>query len=259
MLTQMSGALAMNEYLDALVARLSAALGEKLLGVYLTGSHAVGAGDGACSDIDILVVVRSETDASERAALMKSLDHTALPVPGAGLELVVVTEATARAPTPPVHFDWAIDTGRGSETAAQNGAVYDEFALDLEIARTQARALLGPPAQTLIAEVPRALIFQMLIASLEWHIPMIGDPFHDPGGQNAVLNAGRAMLYAGTGRLGTKAQGGALLAKDVRWQALAQGALSLRAGTRHDALDPVSVAQLLHHAIEGVARAKEML
>jgi predicted nucleotidyltransferase len=245
----------MDDYLAELFLRLKRDLGAKLLGVTLYGSHAAGAGDGISSDIDIIVVVREATSGAEREALARSLDHAALPVPGAGLELAVLTQATACDPRSPVRFDWALNTGRNRETEIQDSGIYDEIVLDLAQARAQGRSLYGPPPEDLFGTVPRAWLLQVLVHSLEWHLPVIGDPYHDPGGQNAVLNAGRALLFAETGSFGTKTQGGLRLTQDPAWQALAEGALALRSGRRTAPLERAAVARLLRHAIDMVAQA----
>ena len=58
----------LNDLLAGFVARVSSALGAKLVGVYLTGSFALGSGD-AASDCDFLVVTDSASSGDEEGAL----------------------------------------------------------------------------------------------------------------------------------------------------------------------------------------------
>jgi predicted nucleotidyltransferase len=245
----------MDDYLAALVARTQTALGSKLSGIYLYGSHAACAGLGIRSDIDVFVIIRDPTTQPERHTLARVLDRTALPVPAAGLELAVMTEATARDPKPPLRFDWAFETGWDRASVVHDGYVYEELVLDLAVARSQARTLFGLPAAEMFGEVSRDRILAMLVPSLAWHMPVIGDPHHDPGGQNAVLNAGRAILFAETGQLAAKTAGGRRLIQDAEWRDLAQGALDLRSGQRTAPLDRACVEQLLREAIRIVETA----
>ncbi len=60
----------LNELLERLVARISSLLGADLLGVYLTGSFALGGGDPA-SDCDFLTVTDGRLDRDEERALRR--------------------------------------------------------------------------------------------------------------------------------------------------------------------------------------------
>lgn len=46
-----------------------------------------------------------------------------------------------------------------------------------------------------------------MLASLQWHLDEVHDPFHDPFGRNAVLNACRALHYLATERFVSKRVG----------------------------------------------------
>ena len=63
----------LNDLLTRFVARLSSILGAKLVGVYLTGSFALGAGD-AASDCDFLAVVDGDLSPDDEGALRRLHD-----------------------------------------------------------------------------------------------------------------------------------------------------------------------------------------
>jgi hypothetical protein len=62
----------LDAFLDRFVARVGAVLGDDLVGIHLTGSFALGAGD-AASDCDFLVVVRELRREDELAALHREI------------------------------------------------------------------------------------------------------------------------------------------------------------------------------------------
>jgi hypothetical protein len=66
-----------------------------LVGVYVHGSAALGGFRPERSDVDILVVVAYQVPADCQAALGEALLAAAYPCPGIGLELSVITAATA--------------------------------------------------------------------------------------------------------------------------------------------------------------------
>jgi predicted nucleotidyltransferase len=87
----------LREYLAELVRRTSSVLDDQLVGVYLHGSAAMDAFVPSRSDVDVLVVTTSAVAAEARHTLAEALTPTALPYPGVGLELSVVTSASSRA------------------------------------------------------------------------------------------------------------------------------------------------------------------
>jgi hypothetical protein len=76
-------------YLAELVARLSDALGDGLVGAWLCGSGALGDLDPATSDLDVQVVTTVRLPRAERERLAARVSHPELPCPVRGLELVI--------------------------------------------------------------------------------------------------------------------------------------------------------------------------
>jgi hypothetical protein len=158
-------------YLNELARRLQRAFGDALLGVYLTGSAAVGAYRHGSSDIDVLVVVeRADRDALDRA--VESCAHEALACPATKLELVVYEHAALANARWSLNFDTGATTRHvGFDPAAEPS---HWFVIDLAFAREHAQALVGPAPSELLppADVDRIdAAFDELVDWYERHEP----------------------------------------------------------------------------------------
>jgi predicted nucleotidyltransferase len=191
--------------LDAYVAevtrRLAVAVGDDLVGVYLHGSAAMQAFVPSRSDVDVLVVTRSALASHTKHAVAEALSEAALPCPGVGLELSIVTLDVARSTSDSPAFELHVNTqGNGAVDGAGHAGDPDLLA-HFAMARARGVALLGPPAQEVIAPVDRSLLLRSLADDLAWAI--------DRGlGGYAVLNACRAVRLARDGVLCSKPEGG---------------------------------------------------
>jgi len=84
-------------------------------------------------------------------------------------------------------------------------------------------------------------------ASLDWHATRVHDPFHDPAGADAVLNACRALCFSATGRLVSKSAGARWL-PGRRFARTVREALEWRDGRRSTPLDREAVLRFLEWA-----------
>ena len=183
-------------YLGELVARLRAALGDRLVGVWLFGSGALGDFDAARSDLDVQAVAIDALGLPERERLVAALSHEALPCPVRGLELVLYArDDLARASGPA--FQLNLNTGPRMDRHVAFDPADDPafwFVLDAAIGREAGRALTGPPAAEVFPPLPRGLVLAALREALAWHRD------NDPSGAQAVLAACRAWAWAESGR-----------------------------------------------------------
>ena len=76
-------------YLDAVTARVRDVFGDRVVGVYTTGSLALGDYRPDRSDIDLMAVVAGSAGLDLRRKLASQLDHRVLTCPAAGLEFVL--------------------------------------------------------------------------------------------------------------------------------------------------------------------------
>ncbi|MFB9181932.1 aminoglycoside adenylyltransferase domain-containing protein [Dactylosporangium sucinum] len=170
-------------YLDAVVARLRDLLGPALVGVYPAGSVALDAYRPGRSDLDLVAVA----DHPDPAPIAAALSHDALPCPAAGLEFVLYDRATLAALTTEAGFTLNLNTGRALEPKAEtdpgDGPAF-WYPIDRDIVHQQSRTLTGPPFATLTTRVP----YDQLL-------PVVASSVAAQTGDNAVLNACRALRY----------------------------------------------------------------
>ena len=221
-------------YLDALRAEVVAVVGDRLVGVYAHGSLLLGGYLPSRSDVDVVVVVEDALTTDEQEALASRLQEESLPCPAVGLELSVVTRASAAAPSARPAFELHVTT------APQDRKVVDGHGhpgdLDLVLHFAVCRRL----DPDVFAEVPRPLVLAQVADELTWAAE------HNPT-EYAVLTACRAWRCAVDGSLVSKVDGG-------RWAelrlhgpdlALVQEALSSQHGEAGIDLDPDAVRAFL--------------
>ena len=176
-------------YLDEVVARLRRLAGDRLLGVWLMGSAALGDFDPSRSDLDVQAVTTERLPLPDREAIVASLEHEALPVPARGLELVVY----AREDLEDAAYQLNLNTGPRMDRHVSfdpDGDPRFWFVIDLSIGRAHARALTGPEAAAVLPALPRPLVAASLREALAFFAA------EDPTGAQLVLAACRAWAWA---------------------------------------------------------------
>lgn len=159
-------------YLAQLVARLSGALGERLLAVYVVGGVAFGDYRPGRSDLDIYVIVDAPLDEAEKRAVAERCSHRALTCPARRLELVVISARAAQQPGPAPRWELNLNTGPGlSDHVGVEAAAEPAhwFVLDLAIARERAVTLLGQPPYELIGAPRPADVRAAQAQTVAWY------------------------------------------------------------------------------------------
>jgi hypothetical protein len=230
-------------YLTRVRDRLREALRERLLGVYVGGSYALGDYLPGRSDLDLAAVVRSPVPRSIEEAIVAGLRTESLPCPAQCLELVVYREETAASGTSTAEFELNLNTGAGMPLSVQSRSAPGEmgghwFPIDRSVLSQAGVALLGPPAREVFAPIPRRELLPVLAESARWHRE------HEAATGNAVLNACRSLRFAEEGRWSSKPAAGRWASeRGVAPEPLVSRALKARAeGGR---LDPSGVAAFL--------------
>ena len=147
-------------YLHAVVRRLRAALGDRLIGAWVVGSAALGDFDARRSDLDVQAIADGRPARRELEALAAELSHPALPCPARGLELVLYPREGLEDPRGPA-FALNLNTGpRMDQHVAldPDGDPRFWFVIDVSIARQHAIALHGPSAAAAFPEPRRSLV-----------------------------------------------------------------------------------------------------
>jgi predicted nucleotidyltransferase len=183
-------------YLAELVARLTDALGDGLVGAWLFGSGALGDLDPATSDLDVQVVTTVRLARAERERLAARVSHPELVCPVRGLELVIYAREDLGDPLGPA-FQLNLNTGPRMTRHVSYDASEDPrfwFVLDVAIGRQAGRTLVGPPPAEVFPELPPSLIIDSLQQALAWFAR------NDREGGQAALAAARALAWVEEGR-----------------------------------------------------------
>jgi Nucleotidyltransferase domain len=166
-----------------------------LVGVYVHGSAVLGGFLPERSDVDVLVVVADPVPADSQAPLGEALLAAAYPCPGIGLELSVITAATA-ADLGDCRFE--VHIASPDEVVVGSGHTGDaDLILYAEVCRRSGLAAFGPPASSVFGAVLPTRLVTAIVAELEWGVPSAAFEY-------AVLNACRALRFAADGSLQSK-------------------------------------------------------
>jgi Nucleotidyltransferase domain/Domain of unknown function (DUF4111) len=182
-------------YLDDVTARVGDIFGNRVVGVYTTGSLALGDYRPGRSDIDLMAVVDGSQDLDLRRQLVRQLDHRVLHCPAAGLEFVLYPLTTVSRPTLDAGYLINFNTGAALPPVASfdpgEGPAF-WYPIDRAITRQSGAALYGPPALQLFAAFPFDDLLQVVITSVEAQ----SDPQEGHLLDNAVLNGCRGLSFA---------------------------------------------------------------
>jgi len=159
--------------LASLVDGLRSALGERVLGVYVHGSLALGSFSPARSDLDVLAVVDEALDTDAKLLVADLLLRVSCaPYP---IELHVLTRAQLRTWRHPSPFELHYGEGHREGFAldpldrlATMSATDADLAAHLTVARKAGIALVGPPPADVFPEVPFDDYREALGSDLEW-------------------------------------------------------------------------------------------
>jgi nucleotidyltransferase-like protein len=182
-------------YLRAVTSRIRDVLSDQLVGVYTTGSLALGDYRPGRSDIDLMAVVDGSPDLGKRGQLVPQLDHRVLACPAAGLEFVLYPLTIVSQPTVSAGYLLNLNTGRVLPSVVSfdpgDGPAF-WYPIDRAITYQSGEPLYGPPAAELFIALPFDDLLGVVIASAKAH----SDPQEGDLLDNAVLNGCRALCFA---------------------------------------------------------------
>lgn len=184
--------------------------GEKLVGVYLHGSLAMGCFNPKKSDIDLILVIGDEITDEEKLEFMNIVVQMNEKAPKKGLELSVVKREVCqefRYPTPfelhfsPMHLNWFQTDPQGY---VKNMKGTDkELAAHFNIIRTYGIVLYGTAIKEVFSEVPREIYFDSIFGDIEnAKEDIIREPMY------IVLNLCRVLAAVQEHLVLSKVQGG---------------------------------------------------
>jgi hypothetical protein len=233
-------------YHEELVTRLRRRLGDQLLGVYAGGSVALGGFDPYLSDLDVAAVSATEVDPSTKREVVEALRHESLSCPARGLEFVLYADSAARSATIDPGFELNLNSGArmSFRVEYEPNAERHWFAIDRAILARHGKALFGPPAHELFAQIPRETLLEVVVEAVEWHRT------NEAASGDAVLNACRALRYAEDGVWSSKLSAGTWAAERQHEPRLVARALAARQS--QEPLSTVEVDQFLQRVAERV-------
>jgi hypothetical protein len=232
-------AAAIAAYLSELTTRLQAHLRDRLVGVWMIGSGALGDFDPLRSDIDVQAVCSARLARMDLHRLAAALSHHALPCPVRGLEFVLYAREDLADPLGPA-FQLNLNTGPRMEHHAGYDPAAEPrfwFLLDVAIAREYARPLAGLDPETVLPALPRPLVLCALRDALQWYRA------HDAA--QAVLAACRAWAWASDGRWLSKRDAAAWAGARVGDSAPIANALARRSNPAAPGPTPTEAAAVL--------------
>lgn len=188
-------------YARRLVGPLLAAPAGRLVGLYLHGSAVQGGFVRSGSDVDILGVLAGPLDRAGQKRVGAALAAVADPAPGTGLELSLITAATA-ADLGECRFEVHVATGADRKVQAGADRPGDpDLILHAEVCRRHGYPVHGPAPGAVFGPVPRRRLLAAMHQEVEWGL--------DHGSlAYAVLNACRAERFAVTDELVGKVAAG---------------------------------------------------
>jgi hypothetical protein len=229
-----------SEYLDELVQRAENVVSDRLVGIWLVGSAALGDFEPHRSDLDVQAIAAETLPEGALTRLAADLAHESLPCPARGLEFVLYSRVGLLDPEGPA-FQLNFNTGASMSRHLGLDPWAEPrfwFVIDVAIARERAVPLVGPPAEAAWPELPRSMVAGALGEALAWYASS------DSSRAQAFLAACRAWAWAVDGVWRSK-RDAAEWARGRIADALVDVALASRDRASAPQLDAASLAAVL--------------
>lgn len=198
------------------VAGVRKLLGPDLAGIYLHGSLAMGCFNRTTSDIDLLVVTRRLIQHPAKLRLVRLLlELSQRPSP---IEVTFLSPRNLRPWRYPTRFDlhfsenWRkrFETNPARAIAAQHAMKDPDLAAHIGVTRARGIRLTGAPIKTAFPVVPRNDYLNSVLRDFSWSRRRIARiPVY------FVLNACRIQVFAASGEICSKEEGGARVVKAI--------------------------------------------
>jgi len=198
-------------FLDQCVHGVQEHLTDRLTGIYLHGSLAMGCFNPTSSDIDVLVVVNHTLTAFEREALAQRLLALVADAPRP-VELSVITLDSLQHFRHPSPYELHISESNRAGTMDLAREPSDpDLAAHFVITKARGVSLCGAPVSAVFPEVPRSAYLESIVGDFDWsYTSVMQGP--DSGEcrvpKYAVLNACRILAFIRERIVTSKREGG---------------------------------------------------
>ena len=252
--------------LTSLTKKFKNILNQKLIGIYVHGSLALGGYNSHSSDIDILVVVKSKLNTFTKIRLgnyLLSLSKTTL---GGGIELSIIKLAILkkfRYPTPyELHYSKMHEEAFRKKINFANNKCDHDLAAHFVITKQHGICLYGKPASNIFPDVPARIYLKSIVKDFNWSYKNV------MRGSNtglcwvppyAVLNTCRLLAYIKEGLVISKIAGGQWAIKNLpkKYNSLILAALAEhRQSNKSNTAEAAILKQFMRYAKRTINDAK---
>lgn len=244
--------------LDEITEASKQIFGEKLVGVYLHGSIAMGCFNPNKSDIDLIFVIENELTDEEKLEFMNVVVKLNESAPKKGLELSVVKRDVCQPfvyPTPfelhfsPMHLNWFQTDPQGYVKNMKG--IDKDLAAHFTVIRRYGIVLYGSEISDVFAEVPREDYLDSIFEDIEEaKEDIVKDPIY------ITLNLCRVFAAVKDDLVLSKAQGGewGLLHIGQEYHELIQNALESYASEKEMMVDQEKALQFADYMLNVIKR-----
>ena len=196
------------QYLHELSLKIRKTLGGQLIGLYQIGSACLGEYQKGKSDLDVVGVISNLLTDGDRNRLSRQLEHKSFACPAEGLDLYLFTKDQVAKVASEPHYEFGFTTGHNQTNGVWEKGQDAEMLIFFELCRKHGVVLFGVKPEALFAPVEKHKIVEAFLKIIRWHQTKILDPYHDPKGQNSVLNACRMLAFVKEDKWFSKSDGG---------------------------------------------------
>lgn len=183
------------------------ALSERLVGVYLHGSLAMGCFNPASSDIDLLVVARDKLSSADKQHCRQLMHRLSAICPAKAVEMSIVALASLENFQHPSPYEFHFPTDRPDDAIQ----LYDpDLAAHFTVTRSRGLCLVGEAIAAIFPGIPPASYLASLAADADWsygHIMQGPDEGECSVPVYGVLNYCRILAYLEQGAVMSKSEG----------------------------------------------------
>jgi hypothetical protein len=215
-------------YLKELTVKVHSVLKEKLISVYVIGSASFEDYIENKSDVDVFGITSTSLTNIEKEKLGEMLDHSNFPCPAKGLDIVFMTKQHVEDILPEPVYEFWFSTGAEWPQESWEAGSSTEMIVFIELCKQHGIQIYGEESSIQLGKTDKKLILNSFKEILLWHKRYILNSYHDPNGQNSVLNACRILKYLETNKFYSKTGGGKEFLRDEPTNLTVQKALRLR-------------------------------
>ena len=184
--------------------------GEKLTGIYLHGSMAMGCFNPDKSDIDLIIVIKDNIDDNQKLRFMNEVVELNKMAPSKGIELSIVKEVFCKEfiyPTPfelhfsNMHLQWFIDNP--TDYICKMKGTDKDLAAHFKVIKKYGMTLYGADIKDVFSDVPRENYIDSIWGDIEGAMEdILENPIY------IILNLCRVVAFLKDDLILSKKQGG---------------------------------------------------